>query len=114
MTTGGQRSTRRLPPHAMRCVVGGLLGVAALVASAAPVLADAYPSGNQQPAQVLGETFFRSPTPGAALSAAGGGGSGSVAFTGLNVILLLAIAVAAIALGVLLRRASGRRASTTR
>ena len=75
---------------------------------------DAYPAGSQQPPQVLGETFFRSPPAAAAAgpgAGAGGVSVGSVAFTGFDVLLFLAIAIVAVTLGLLLRRAGNRPAA---
>ena len=87
---------------------GAVLVPLLLAVWAAPALADAYPAGSQQPPQVLGETFFRSPPAAAAAgpgAGAGGVSVGSVAFTGFDVLLFLAIAIIAVTLGLLLRRA---------
>jgi hypothetical protein len=93
---------------------GAVLVPLLLAVWAVPAVAAAYPGGSQQPPQVLGETFFRSPSVAAAAtgtataSGTGGGSAGSVAFTGFDVLLFLAIAIAAVTLGLLLRRAGNR------
>jgi hypothetical protein len=97
-----------------RVARGAVLVPLLLAVWAAPALADAYPAGSQQPPQVLGETFFRSPPAAAAAgpgAGAGGVSVGSVAFTGFDVLLFLAIAIVAVTLGLLLRRAGNRPAA---